>query len=207
MIETYNRIKPVTQGLPIDPQAIPELNQIIQLIHNGEAFIPGWVATVSPQLEGTEKVLEIFKKSIAKPEEKSKSKSSDEAMSRTLQLEEVTLGEKDRHDNIASLQAMLSMVSPEDQHLVLKQIADLSASAAVSAPAPICKTQVIIRCEVSAGRALFIRGEGAGLSWDKGVLLQRGTEPNTWLFELPAGQQQPVQYKLLLDDHQWGTGR
>ncbi len=60
------------------------------------------------------------------------------------------------------------------------------------------------KVDVGFGNKLFIRGRGAGLSWDKGAPLQC-IAPSTWVwFSSQAGDQ--VLFKLLLNDAIWSEG-
>ena len=65
-------------------------------------------------------------------------------------------------------------------------------------------TTVQAKIDVGFGNALFIRGEGAGLSWDKGVLMQC-KEPSTWVW-LATNANGPVLFKVLLNDQVWAAG-
>ena len=62
-------------------------------------------------------------------------------------------------------------------------------------------TRVVARVDVGFGNAVFIRGEGAGLSWTKGVELEC-VSPVEWAVELKGG----ATYKLLLNDELWAEG-
>ena len=65
-------------------------------------------------------------------------------------------------------------------------------------------TRVIAKINVGWGNSLFIRGEGAELSWEKGIAMQCIGE-DEWLWEqfVPKGD---VTFKLLINDSQWSTG-
>ncbi len=58
--------------------------------------------------------------------------------------------------------------------------------------------------DVGFGNGLYIRGEGAGLSWDKGVLMTC-LAPNAWHITL-NGVLRPVTFKLLINDLNWCAG-
>jgi hypothetical protein len=63
---------------------------------------------------------------------------------------------------------------------------------------------VAAQIDVGLGNALFIRGEGAGLSWERG---QRMTcvEPAKWIW-LAKGAECRATFKLLLNDESWVQG-
>ncbi len=63
---------------------------------------------------------------------------------------------------------------------------------------------VLVRADVGFGNALFVRGQGQGLSWDKGVSLTC-LEPGTWAWSVGPIQDQ-VTFKLLLNDEVWAVG-
>lgn len=65
-------------------------------------------------------------------------------------------------------------------------------------------TRIIAKINVGWGNSLFIRGEGAELSWDKGVAMQCIGE-DEWLWEqfVPKGD---ITFKFLINDSQWSTG-
>ena len=58
--------------------------------------------------------------------------------------------------------------------------------------------------ELAFGQGLFIRGEGAGLSWQKGDAL-KNTAPGTWLW-VAVRPQETVVFQLLLNDSVWARG-
>lgn len=53
------------------------------------------------------------------------------------------------------------------------------------------------------GNAVFIRGEGPGLSWEKGIPLVCA-ENNRWTWTAPIGGE--VVFKVLLNDDRWSEG-
>ena len=59
-------------------------------------------------------------------------------------------------------------------------------------------TQVIVHFDCGFGNNLFIRGEGASLKWDEGILL-RNVKPSQWFWET----HEPFdlcQFKILIND-------
>lgn len=65
-------------------------------------------------------------------------------------------------------------------------------------------TKVIVHYDVGFNNNLFIRGSGAGLSWDKGILL-RNTGADEWVWET----KEPFlscEFKVLINDTQYEQG-
>jgi hypothetical protein len=44
------------------------------------------------------------------------------------------------------------------------------------------KTRVVVKYDVGFNNAIYIRGNGANLSWDKGILL-KNVKPDEWVWE------------------------
>jgi len=65
-------------------------------------------------------------------------------------------------------------------------------------------TTIEVKVDVGIGNELFIRGEGAGLSWDKGELL-RCVDRSTWTWSTAKAQDRLV-YKILVNDQVWSQG-
>ncbi len=57
--------------------------------------------------------------------------------------------------------------------------------------------------DVGFGNTLTIRGEGAGLTWERGVPLSCATA-SVWSISLPATS--GVVFKLLVNDRTWSSG-
>jgi hypothetical protein len=65
-------------------------------------------------------------------------------------------------------------------------------------------TTVAVKVDVGFGNTLFIRGEGGGLSWDKGQPLTC-VDSSTWKWShRPATE--PVTFKVLINDQLWCRG-
>lgn len=65
-------------------------------------------------------------------------------------------------------------------------------------------TRVTIKFDVGFSNALYIRGSGANLSWDKGILL-KNLHPDEWLWEtdLPFNS---CEFKILINDKVYEIG-
>jgi len=81
--------------------------------------------------------------------------------------------------------------------------ATTAAPAVKAGAAKLSPTVITARIDVGFGNALFIRGEGAGLSWDAGVALDC-VGGDQWSISLPATKH--VTYKLLINDASWSLG-
>ena len=66
------------------------------------------------------------------------------------------------------------------------------------------KTSIIARVDVGFGNSLYVRGEGAGLSWDKGVQLDN-VSPYEWAFSTTQAKGD-VTFKFLINDEIWADG-
>ncbi len=99
---------------------------------------------------------------------------------------------------------------------IKKTVTKPAAKATVSAPAkktPATKTKaapakkvtrIVANVDVGWGNLLYIRGEGAGLSWEQGVpmICTNDTEWH-WVAETEAG---PISFKFLINDEKWALG-
>jgi hypothetical protein len=70
----------------------------------------------------------------------------------------------------------------------------------VTAAAPIT---IEAKIDVGFGNNLFLRGQGEGLSWDRGIPLEN-VDSKTWRLTVPAKDK--VQFKLLINDAVWAKG-
>ncbi|MGF1448651.1 MAG: hypothetical protein ACFB20_04470 [Opitutales bacterium] len=64
-------------------------------------------------------------------------------------------------------------------------------------------TTVIAQCDVGWGNAVYLRGEGGGLSWEKGVPMEHTDEG--WLWSTQSATA-PITYKCLRNDEAWADG-
>ena len=95
--------------------------------------------------------------------------------------------------------------------VVAKKVAAKKAPAAKKvaakkvAPAKtVVKTSIIARVDVGFGNSLYVRGEGAGLSWDKGVQLDN-VSPCEWVFSSTQAKGD-LTFKFLINDEVWAEG-
>ena len=65
-------------------------------------------------------------------------------------------------------------------------------------------TTIVARLDIGFGNALYLRGEGGGLGWDRGVLMS-WVEGNFWRAVL-EGTEAQVLFKFLVNDLTWNSG-
>ncbi len=65
-------------------------------------------------------------------------------------------------------------------------------------------TTISAQIDVGFGNALFVRGEGPGLSWEKGVPMNC-VASNHWTLAVTESAR-PVVFKFLLNDETWCAG-
>ncbi len=65
-------------------------------------------------------------------------------------------------------------------------------------------TTVTAQIDIGFGNALYIRGEGPGLSWDRGVLMNCVSDAE-WQIALKESAR-PIIFKFLVNDLSWSTG-
>jgi hypothetical protein len=88
--------------------------------------------------------------------------------------------------------------------------AALTPSATTKTPGPVTSasakaavTTIDVKADVGFGNALFLRGEGSGLTWERGVPLSC-VDAKTWRWSQPVSA--PVKFKVLLNDQVWSAG-
>lgn len=65
-------------------------------------------------------------------------------------------------------------------------------------------TRITAHCNTGFGNTLFLRGEGAGLSWDQGIPM-RNINDNTWIWETDRPFNS-CSFKVLINDKQYEMG-
>lgn len=61
----------------------------------------------------------------------------------------------------------------------------------------------VAQIDIGFGNSLFIRGEGAGLSWEQGILMDC-LDSSAWTWT--GKSKKPVLFKVLINDEIWSTG-
>jgi hypothetical protein len=98
---------------------------------------------------------------------------------------------------------------------VIAPAAVTTTSAPVAAPKPVppavkpvssapVQTKIVANIDVGFGNALYIRGDGPGLSWSQGVRMNC-VASDRWEFSVGESSR-PVSFKVLLNDTTWCTG-
>lgn len=94
-----------------------------------------------------------------------------------------------------------SAAAPALIAVALKASAIPSVKATSSVPV---QTKIIATLDVGFGNALYVRGDGPGLTWNQGVPMEC-VASDRW--ELVLGESaRPVSFKILLNDTTWCTG-
>ena len=102
----------------------------------------------------------------------------------------------------ASIKTPVSTASKSTQAPAKKSAPAKKKPATSSAPTA---TVISAQVDIGFGNILFLRGEGPGLSWDKGLAMD-WTSNQTWAATL-AGATAPVVFKVLVNDLTWNTGK
>lgn len=76
------------------------------------------------------------------------------------------------------------------------------------APAPVVQdttlTTIVAKCDCGFGNSLFLRGEGAGLSWETGVPMENSSSDEwTWTTDKATAE---IEIKVLRNDSEWALG-
>jgi hypothetical protein len=66
-------------------------------------------------------------------------------------------------------------------------------------------TTITAHIDIGFGNALYLRGEGADLSWDRGTLMNCVAD-NCWSLQLPESAR-PLIFKFLVNDLSWSAGQ
>ena len=76
-------------------------------------------------------------------------------------------------------------------------------AAAAKSGAPV--TIVVAKYDVGHGNSLYIRGEGAGLSWESGILMDN-VGNDVWVWTTTQIAEGMVAFKFLINDEIWSAG-
>jgi len=64
-------------------------------------------------------------------------------------------------------------------------------------------TTIEVKIDVGFGNAVFLRGQGSGLTWDHGVPLAN-VDGGTWRWSQTVAA--PITFKVLINDQVWSAG-
>ena len=87
----------------------------------------------------------------------------------------------------------------------------VAETVAVDAPAQTEKrmestvTVVVAKYDVGFGNSLYIRGEGAGLSWETGILMEN-VGNDVWVWTTSDIADEDLAFKFLVNDEIWSAG-
>jgi hypothetical protein len=87
---------------------------------------------------------------------------------------------------------------------VSTDVAAASAPLVKTSPVVPQTTVVVAQIDVGFGNTLYIRGEGPGLSWEKGVALDCVAD-DRWSHTVPETSK-PIVFKFLINDQTWCKG-
>ena len=98
--------------------------------------------------------------------------------------------------------ALLAETTPDPapKAVAVEQKKSPGQKSAVSAPRA---TTIEAKIDVGFGNTLYLRGQGPGLSWDRGVPCEC-VDRNTWRWTAPRAEK--LTFKLLLNDSVWARG-
>jgi len=86
---------------------------------------------------------------------------------------------------------------------VSKPVATVPAVSKPASPKPVSNATIEAKIDVGFGNRIYLRGQGSGLSWERGVPLEC-VDSQTWRLTVPA--QDKLLFKLLLNDSIWAKG-
>jgi len=102
-----------------------------------------------------------------------------------------------------SAPAAKSPVSRESKSMVASAVTREVVRSSTKGAARSASTVIEAKIDVGFGNQLFLRGQGSGLSWDRGIPLEC-VDSKTWRLTFPA--QEKLLFKLLLNDSVWAKG-
>lgn len=97
-------------------------------------------------------------------------------------------------------QSPAEVITPE---VVTKLVASVAGTPKAVSAKPVTTT-IIAVLDVGFGNTLYIRGQGPGLNWDKGIAMTC-VAPNEWQIALPESARGYV-FKVLVNDTTWSLG-
>jgi hypothetical protein len=103
-------------------------------------------------------------------------------------------------------------VAPAPAPAPVKKVAAKKAPAAkkatvkkAAAPKAKAVTTIIAKVDIGFGNLLYLRGEGAGLSWDQGIPLDC-VNSDEWTWKTSEAPASGLVFKLLINDEIWSQG-
>jgi hypothetical protein len=97
----------------------------------------------------------------------------------------------------------LTAPAPARKTTIAPKILNQAVPVIIAKP-KVSRVIITAKVDIGFGNTLFIRGDGAGLNWNKGTLLDN-VSGDTWSIIL-QGVDKPLGFKLVLNDTVWCTG-
>ena len=99
--------------------------------------------------------------------------------------------------------AALAVTPPAPAPKAVALVQDKQATGQKSASSAARATTIEAKIDVGFGNAVYLRGHGPGLSWERGVPCEC-VNRNTWRWTAPGAEK--LTFKLLLNDSVWAKG-
>jgi membrane protein involved in colicin uptake len=104
---------------------------------------------------------------------------------------------------VAAKKTAAKKAAPAKKAAAKKAPAKKAASKKAAAKKAV-QTSIIARIDAGFGNQLYVRGEGAGLSWEQGTALEN-TSPYEWALTTTKATGE-VTFKFVLNDEIWAEG-
>jgi len=111
----------------------------------------------------------------------------------------------------AAVKKIATKKIPVKQAVAKKTVAKKAAKKTVAkkaakkpASAKVITTTIVAKIDVGFENCLCLRGDGPGLSWDKGVTMEN-LGPDTWQWSTTAATKE-FEVKFLVNDDTWASG-
>jgi hypothetical protein len=104
---------------------------------------------------------------------------------------------------VAAKKTAAKKAAPAKKAAAKKAPAKKAASKKAAAKKAV-QTSIIARIDAGFGNQLYVRGEGAGLSWEQGTALEN-TSPYEWVLTTTKATGE-VTFKFVLNDEIWAEG-
>lgn len=92
-----------------------------------------------------------------------------------------------------------NLINPNKQHPSPEH---LTSSGATRKKGP--TTRIIVKFDVGFNNSIYLRGDGADLSWERGIML-KNVKPDEWIWETNISFTK-CEFKVLINDRQYELG-
>ena len=127
-------------------------------------------------------------------------------------VETVTPAAVVKAEPVAEPAAVEAVAEPVAETVAVEAVAEpVAETVAVDAPAQTEKrmestvTVMVAKYDVGFGNSLYIRGEGAGLSWETGILMEN-VGNDVWVWTTSEIADEDLAFKFLVNDEIWSAG-